>query len=123
MCLALPRGVGFPGRILPPARSCRRGKTRAVSRASVVAWTLLAVGSDAQAETPKLEITEPIVWAAHFEGWVDRLLSAVEIEAARGAPAVSDPEAPYRVLLDLSRQRMLALERTPGLPEDALPSI
>ncbi len=88
--------------------------------------TLLAVGSAAHAETPRtatFRITDSLVWAAHFEGWVDRLLSAGEVEAARGASAATDPEAPYRVLLELTRQRALGLERAPGLPDGAEPPL
>ena len=87
--------------------------------------TLLAVGLRAHAETAPAAgaVTEPILWAAHFEGWVDRLLSSVEIQAARAAQPASDPEAPYRVLLELMRQRTLGLERAPGLPEGAVPPL
>jgi hypothetical protein len=63
------------------------------------------------------------VWAAHFEGWVDRLLSASEIAAARAAAETSDPEATYRVLLELVRERALSVERDAGLPEGAVPGV
>jgi hypothetical protein len=126
MCLALPRVVPFPGRFFPPARSCRRRGKGSASRARVLAATLLAVAPGARAETPKASpfpVTESVVWAAHFEGWVDRLLSAGEIEAARRASAVTDPDASYRVLLELARERTLGIEREPGLPEGAVPPL
>ena len=96
-----------------------------MSSASVLVATLLTVGSGARAESPGpvLTVSDSVVWAAHFEGWVDRLLSAGELEAARSASAGGDPEAAYRVLIELTHQRTLALERARGLPEGALPPL
>ena len=67
--------------------------------------------------------SDPVVWRARFEAWVEAVLIEEQLEEAAGELPRRDPEAALRVLDELIRRRVAKLGDGLALPPETVPAL